>query len=254
MGLLGSGDSQPVIAERAGSGAAFLFVCDHAGRQTPAKLADLGLPTATFDLHVAWDIGAAAVTRRLAASLDAPAIYQRYSRLVIDCNRDPDSPDAVPPVSDGIAIPGNVGLSSDERQDRIAEIHAPYHAAIAAELDARVARGLPTTLVFMHSFTPRMGGFQRPWHFGVIREPNSRFSKAALEQLRSLDGVVTGDNQPYAMDGIDYSCPIHALARGLDYLELEIRQDLIADEAGQARVAELLLGVLTKASAAAHAG
>ena len=232
------------MAQRAGASAPFLFVCDHAGRETPEALDRLGLPEAAFDLHIAWDIGAGALTQRLAAALDACCILQRYSRLVIDCNRAPDRPDAAPETSDGTAIPGNQALTAQARADRVQAIHAPYHAAIARELDARQARGLDTVVVFMHSFTPVMGGIARPWHFGVIREEGSRFSKAMLDRLARLHGVVVGDNQPYAMDGVDYSAPTHALARGLDYLELEVRQDLIVDEAGQARIAQMLQGQL----------
>jgi predicted N-formylglutamate amidohydrolase len=249
MGLLGAGDSQPVIVERAGSAAPFLFICDHAGRDIPQRLSRLGLPDAALDLHIAWDIGAGAVARRLAASLGACCILQRYSRLVIDCNRAPDRADAAPAVSDGVRIPGNEGLDADALAARVREIHAPYHGAIAAELDARRARGLKTILVFMHSFTPRMAGFDRPWHFGVIREDGSRFSRAALQALSRLDGFVVGDNLPYAMDEIDYSAPLHAMGRGEDYLELEVRQDLIADEAGQAMVADLLERLLPAAAA-----
>jgi predicted N-formylglutamate amidohydrolase len=166
---------------------------------------------------------------------------------VIDCNRDPARADAIPAVSDGIAIPANAGLDAEGRRARVEAIHAPYHAAIAAELDRRRDLGLATVLVFLHSFTPSLAGVARPWRFGVIREPGSRFSKAALHELRALEGPAAGDNEPYAMDGVDYSVPTHALARGLDYLELEMRQDLIADDAGQAAVADMLEGLLTRA-------
>lgn len=249
MGLLRSTDSQPVIAERAGSDASFLFICDHAGREVPAALGRLGLSEACFDLHIAWDIGAADVTRQLAASLNAPCILQRYSRLVVDCNRDPAAPGAIPAVSDGVAIPGNRDLGPEDRQARVDAIHAPYHAAIAAELDRRRDLGLQTILVFMHSFTPRMGGVDRPWRFGVIRDPDSRLSLRALERLRAVGGFEVGDNQPYAMDGTDYSAPTHALARGVDYLELEMRQDTIADGPGQADTVRILRDVLLKAAA-----
>jgi predicted N-formylglutamate amidohydrolase len=246
MGLLDLGDSQPVIAERIGCDSRFLLICDHAGRAVPQKLHRMGVAEAGFDLHIAWDIGAAAVTRRLSAGLEAPCILQRYSRLVIDCNRDPSRPDAIPQVSDGVVIPANQGLTEQDRTARIEAIHTPYHAAITAELDRRQTLGLPTLLVFMHSFTPRMAGVDRPWSFGVIREPGSRFSRAVLDDLCALGGFEVGDNEPYAMDGSDFSAPTHALARGLDYLELEMRQDLIADEAGQAAIADLLKGVLTR--------
>ncbi len=244
MGLLNTGDPNPVFVQGAGSDAPFLFVCDHAGRATPRRLERLSLPESAFDLHIAWDIGAGALTQRLAGQMGACAIAQRYSRLVIDCNRYPDKPDAAPAVSDGVRVPGNEGLTEADRAERVAAIHTPYHAAIDAELDARAARELSTIIVFMHSFTPRMNGFERPWHFGVIHEETSRFSKVVLAKLQALDDFVTGDNLPYAMDGSDYSAPEHALARGIDYLELEVRQDLIADEAGQARIADVLRPVL----------
>jgi predicted N-formylglutamate amidohydrolase len=246
MGLLGSTDSQPVIAENAGKNAPFLFICDHAGREIPAGLGRLGLPAPAFDLHIAWDIGAAAVTRRLARSLDAPCFLQRYSRLVIDCNRDPASPGAIVGISDGVAIPGNQGLDDQARRARVDAIHVPYHQAVATALDERSQTGLPTILVSMHSFTPRMGGVDRPWRFGVIREAGSRFSLRVLERLQAVGGFEVGDNLPYAMDGIDYSVPAHALKRGIDYLELEMRQDTIADERSQDDTASLLREVLLR--------
>ena len=249
MGLLDAGDSQPVVVHSAGAPALFLFTCDHAGRETPRSLGRLGLPESVFDLHIAWDIGAGALTRRLAKALKAACILQRYSRLVIDCNRDPGRADAAPAVSDGIAIPGNAALSPADLAERVATIHAPYHRAIAEEIDARMAKAAPTLLVFMHSFTPRMAGLERPWHFGVIHDGASPFSGAVLRRLGALPGVVVGDNQPYAWDDVDYSAPLHAVARGLDYLELEVRQDLIADEAGQARIAAILSEVLPAAAA-----
>ncbi|HUO21527.1 MAG TPA: N-formylglutamate amidohydrolase [Caulobacteraceae bacterium] len=226
-----------------------MFICDHAGRDTPQSLNRLGLSDAAFDLHIAWDIGAGEVTRRLAASLDAPLIAQRYSRLVIDCNRAPGRADSIPEVSDGIRIPGNAGLSRQARDAREREIHAPYHAAIAHELDARARRGRPTVLVFMHSFTPRMNDQDRPWAYGVLRDQGSDFSRAVLARLSAVPGLVVGDNQPYAMDETDYSARIHARDRGLDYLELEMRQDLIGDPAGQRRAADFLRTQLTAALA-----
>jgi predicted N-formylglutamate amidohydrolase len=248
MGLLEASDSQPVVVHSAGAGAVFLFTCDHAGRETPHRLGRLGLAESVFDLHIAWDIGAGAVTRRLAKALKATCILQRYSRLVIDCNRDPQRPDAAPAESDGVPIPGNANLSPDDRAERVAAIHAPYHRAIADEIDARLAKAQPTIMVFMHSFTPRMGGVDRPWHFGVIHDGASPFSAAVLRRLGALPGVVAGDNEPYPWDQVDYSAPLHAVARDLDYLELEIRQDLIADEAGQARIAAMLAEVLPAAA------
>ena len=239
--LLDELDPAPVVAVNGGARSPFLLVCDHAGRLTPRSLGDLGAPPSVFEQHVAWDIGAGALSRRMAQDLGACVIQQVYSRLVIDCNRAPDRADAMVAVSDGISIPGNLAIDPREAAARVAEVHAPYHRRIAAELDERAARGFRTVLVAIHSFTPQMNGFTRPWQLGVLHLGNSPFSQAMLASLRREPGLTVGDNEPYAMDGIDHTVPVHAIARGLDYLELEVRQDLIADGDGQARMAELLL-------------
>ena len=211
---------------------------------------NLGLGPEAFERHIAWDIGVAGYGERLAGLLGAAFIRQRVSRLVIDCNRDPARADAFPEVSDGVVIPGNRDLALAERLARIADIAAPYHAAIASELDARVARGLSTTLVSLHSFTPRMAGFERPWRFGVLHAEDSAYSRAVLARLREAFGeTLVGDNEPYRMDEVDFTVPHHARPRGLDYLELEVRQDLVAEPAGQAEVAEIVAGVLPLALA-----
>jgi predicted N-formylglutamate amidohydrolase len=247
--VLSDDEAPPVIAERLGARSPFLFVCDHAGRETPRRLDRLGLEDWAFERHIAWDIGAAAVTRALSAALGAACLMQRYSRLVIDCNRAPDRLDAAPAVSDGVIIPANESLSPEALADRVREIHAPYHHAIAAELDARAAMGLQTVVVFVHSFTPIWAGLPRPWHFGVLRGESSRFSATVLAHLSRLEGFVIGDNEPYALDEKDYSAPLHAMARGHDYLELEIRQDLIGESEGQARIAGILTGLFPAALA-----
>ena len=211
-------------------------------------MGDLGLSAADLDRHIAWDIGAAALARRLADLLEAELVLQAYSRLVADCNRDPSSPEIAPEISDGSVIPANVALGDVDLQARIEDIHTPYHAAIAAALDRK---GPSAALVSIHSFTPEMRGFARPWHVGVLHEHDSPASGRMLEALAKAGGLVVGDNQPYAMDGQDYTIPRHAQGRGLDYLELEIRQDLIADETGQARMAALLAPLISAALASA---
>ena len=218
----------------------------------PLWLTDLGLAPAEMDRHIAWDIGVAGLGGALSESLNAVFIRQRFSRLVIDCNRDPESPGAVPPISDGTPVPANADLDPAERQARIELVAAPYQARIAAELDARAALGLGTVLISLHSFTPRMDGIDRPWRFGVLHAGDSPFSLAVLARLRaepdlSLDLV--GDNQPYSMDGTDFTVPHHAGPRGLDYLEIEVRQDLLADARGQVAVAERLARILPLALA-----
>jgi predicted N-formylglutamate amidohydrolase len=246
--LLGADDPAPVIVSNEGGASPFLLLGDHAGRAVPARLDGLGLTAEAMDGHIAWDIGVAALGERLSKALDAAFIRQAYSRLVIDCNRRPDSVDAAPAASDGVAIPGNVGLTAADLAARRAEIYAPYQARIAAALDARRRDGRPTLLVSLHSFTPVMQGNARPWRFGVLHRGDSALSVRMLALLREALGEEAGDNQPYAMDAVDNTIPLHADPRGLDYLELEVRQDLLAEPAGIAETAALLSPLLGRAS------
>jgi predicted N-formylglutamate amidohydrolase len=250
--LLQAGDPDPVGEQNPGARSAFLLVCDHAGRAVPSALGRLGLPEEAFDLHLAWDIGALRLAERLSGQLSACLIFQRYSRLVADCNRAPDHPGLATPVSDAIVIPANQGLSAADLQARIAAVHAPYHARIARELDTRAAQGDHTLLVCVHSFTPQMGGVPRPWHVGVLHGGASPASERMLELLVAEGDLVVGDNQPYAMDGTDYTAPLHAWRRGLDVIELEVRQDLLADPAAGADMAERLARLLPQTLATAR--
>ena len=246
--LLGAGDPAPVVARVSDPGPPVLVVCDHAGRAVPRKLGRLGLPDRVFDTHIAWDIGALGYATGLADRLGCALFAQTYSRLVIDCNRDPAHPASVPEVSDRIFVPGNKGLSQAARKARIDEIHAPYHAALAAEIDRRLAAGDRPLLICAHSFTPKLQHDVRPWHVSVLHGGRSPASETLLRLLRDEGDLVVGDNEPYAMDGTDYTAPVHAWARGLDVVELEVRQDLIADAAGQARFADLFARLLPRAA------
>ena len=245
--LQGASDPPPAIAENEGAAAPYLLICDHAGRAIPACLDSLGLEAADLDRHIAWDIGAAAVAGAVARQLDAMLIRQAYSRLVIDVNRPPDKPDLIAAVADGTVIPGNAGLAPEHLRARLTQIHAPYHARIAAELDRRACAGLPARLVSVHSFTPVLAARARPWHLGVLHDGGSPAAFKMLDLLRSEPGLAVGDNAPYALDDFDYTIPRHAVARGLPYVEIEIRQDLIADAAGQARFAELIARLIPRA-------
>ena len=219
--------------------APFLLIGDHAGRRVPRALADLGLADAELARHIGWDIGIRELGEALSARLDAAFVAQTYSRLVIDCNRAADAPDAMPAVSDGTSVPGNAALSASDRQRRVAAIHAPYHAAISAALAGGRA------LVALHSFTPVMRDAVRPWHCGILHNgANDGFARAMLAALRAEPGLVIGDNEPYAMDSIDYTIPRHAFARGLPYVEIEVRQDLLGDAAGVAVWADRLARLL----------
>lgn len=237
-------DPSPVIVLNPGARSEVLVICDHAGRRIPARLGSLGLEETELSRHIAWDIGAECLSRLLGERLGATVVQQVYSRLVIDCNRAPDAHDSIVTISDGTTVPGNLDLSDADRAARLAEVHAPYHAAIAAELDRH-----PRKIVAVHSFTPVMRAFERPWQAGVLHLGNSALCDAVLAGLRAEGDLTVGDNEPYRMDNTDYSIPHHACGRGLDYVELEIRQDLIAEVAGQQEWAERLERVLRGAMA-----
>ncbi len=222
-----------------------LLVCDHAGNRVPRAMGSLGVGQAELDRHIGWDIGAAGVTIALAARLDATAILQNYSRLVIDCNRRPGHPTSVAPVSDGTPIPGNAGAPPPWLAARIDEIFNPYHAAI----ETRLADRTPPAIIAVHSFTPIMAGSARIWQAGVLHNHDPRLAQAMLPLLRA-EGLIVGDNEPYALsDQSDYTIPVHAEQRGLPNLELEIRQDLIAAPQGQHAWATLLARLLPQALA-----
>jgi predicted N-formylglutamate amidohydrolase len=229
------------------SGAApVLLTCDHASRIVPEALSRLGLTDVVLAQHIGWDIGAAAVTRLLAPMLDAPAVLAGYSRLVIDCNRPPDDPSSIPSESDSIAIPGNTALDAAARRARIATLFEPYHAAIDQQLARIGTGGRAPAVISMHSFTPRMKGFARPWHIGVLWDGEGRIAAPLLEALRAeLDPAVVGDNQPYsAREPVGYTQRHHAFDRGFPHVAIELRQDLVADVTGAAEWAERLARLL----------
>ena len=228
----------------------FVLTCDHAANRVPRALGTLGVSEAERSRHIGWDIGAAAVTRALAARLGCWAILQAYSRLVIDCNRPPGVASSIPRRSEATDIPGNCGLDATARQARQAAIFDPYHAAIAAELDRRAAAGQPTFLVAMHSFTPVYEGVARPMHAAILYHRDAGLSPALLARLREEAGLIIGDNEPYRVsDETDYGIPVHGERRGLPCVEIEIRQDLIAHPAGQAAWTDILARLLPTAAA-----
>ena len=246
--LLDPAEPHPVRALRP-DGASDLFLTgDHAGRAIPRRLGQLGVPDSEMGRHIAWDIGIAGVTERLSTLLDATAVLQTYSRLVIDCNRDPSWPSAMPAVSEYTRIPGNEALTDADRAARVDAIFTPSHGRIRALLDARSHRR--TLFVAMHSFTPSFKGESRAMEVGVLFNRDLRMANVMLDLLRAEGDLIVGANEPYAItDDSDYSVPVHAQARGLLHVEIEIRQDLIAEEAGQAAWAERFARLLTAANA-----
>tara|TARA_B100000678_G_scaffold289771_1_gene301129 strand:- start:450 stop:1172 length:723 start_codon:yes stop_codon:yes gene_type:complete len=205
-----------------------LLLCDHASDRVPDGI-ELGVDPEVMAKHIAIDIGAAAVTRRLSVALDVPAILATVSRLVIDLHREPDHDGLIPVISDGQRIAGNEGVDRDER---IARFHAPYHAAIAEQIAAR----RPSLIAAIHSFTPEMesGGTARPWEIGILYNRDGRAARIALAELRKR-GVVTGDNEPYSGKLLNATLNRHAEAANIPYLSVEIRNDLIRDDEGVAK-------------------
>ena len=228
----------------------FLLTCDHAGARVPRRLDSLGLSAMDLQRHIAWDIGAAEVATKLSARLDAFLILQTYSRLVIDCNRPPGSAQSIVPMSEATRIPGNESVSSAEILAREQEIFRPYHDRIRAELALRKAADRRTILVAMHSFTPSFHGRQRPWHAGLLYNRDRRLAEAVLRELRADPALVVGDNEPYAAsDSTDYTIPVYGEQGGLLHVGIELRQDLLADAAGQDEWAERLAQALLEADA-----
>jgi predicted N-formylglutamate amidohydrolase len=245
--LLTSVDVPPVHESHPGGTSSFLLTCDHYGRRLPKELGDLGLPESELTRHIAWDIGIAGVAERLATLLGAHLVAQRYSRLVIDCNRPPEAASSIPLLSEATVIPGNERLSPEARAIRRREIFDPYHERIDAIIDRRRHERRPTVLVSVHSFTPVYAGVARPWHIGTLYHRDKTLPPLLLKALRAEGDLVVGDNEPYAVSDLtDYTVPVHGEARGLINTGIEIRQDLIADPSGQHAWADRLARILSE--------
>lgn len=220
-----------------------MLVGDHAGMAIPEALGDLGLSDDDRGRHIAIDLGVEALGRALADRLECMFLSQSYSRLVVDCNRHPEDPEWIVEESDGTVVPGNFGLSATRREERRNAIFDPYHRAIAEELDLR--SDAETVFVSLHSFTPVISGRARPWEIGVLHDGHEDgFARRVQEALRGA-GLTIGDNEPYRMDATDYTVPHHAFARGLPYLELEVRQDWLTENLPLAT--EVVADALTEA-------
>ncbi len=218
-----------------------VLTCEHASNFMPAEYNQLGLPVHELTRHIAWDIGMAEVSRRLAARLDAVLFLSGYSRLLIDCNRPIGVPSSIPEISELTAVPGNRNLEAAERQERADRFFWPYQNALATHLDARQQAGRPTLVLSMHSFTPVFKGVARPMHGGVLFRRSQRLGEFLVKALSQVDSPVVA-NQPYVItDAGDYIVPVHGEARGLDVALLEIRQDLVNDETGIAAWTERLV-------------
>lgn len=252
--LLSARDPLPVGEERLESHSPFLLIADHAGNAVPERLGDLGITASDLNRHIGIDIGIHGVSQRLSALLDAPYIFQRYSRLVIDCNRPPGHPTSIAPLSDGTSVPANLDLSAAEARLREDEIFWPYQKRIAGQIARMRLVAQPPAVIAMHSFTPRHGDYPapRPWHIGVLFNRDDRLARPLIALLAAEGDLTVGINEPYAVDDSgDYAVPVHCEKGGLLHVELEIRQDLIETAEGQAKWAERLARLLPLALAKA---
>ncbi|KKC27497.1 N-formylglutamate amidohydrolase [Sphingomonas sp. SRS2] len=218
-----------------------LLIADHASNHVPADI-DLDIDPVLLDQHMAIDIGVAPLGRLLCDRLDMDGIFGPVSRLVIDLNREEDAPGLIPQESDGFAISGNKLLDAEGRRARIAHHWRPYHDGIAA----RIAADRPRLIISLHSFTPRLSARPeeaRPWQVGVLYNQDDRAARPGIAALRAA-GIVTGDNEPYSGKVLNATMNRHAEGNAIPYLGLEVRQDLIGDEAGVTAWADRLAPVI----------
>ncbi len=247
--LLAQGEPDPVNVINPDGISPFFLVCEHAGNRMPAKLGDMGLGVEDRQRHIAWDIGADAVSRKLSALLDAPLITQTYSRLVCDCNRSIEVDSFMPVLSESTPIPGNIGLTKADRQSRIDEIYWPLHRRIEQAIDRRLVSGKPVFFISVHSFTPVFLGQRREMDVGLLYAREPRLASLVGPALRRCEAISVVNNEPYALDyERDFTVPYHGERRAIPSLEFELRQDLIAEQEGQAVWAERLADALRESA------
>jgi predicted N-formylglutamate amidohydrolase len=243
--LLAADEPPPVELIEVDGKNPLVLACDHASNRVPRSLRGLGLSRNALEDHIAWDIGAGAVTRLLSERLQARAVLGGYSRLVMDLNRDLYDPTAFPEISDGVLVPGNLGLSVEIKAERARALFKPYHETLRRVIQERTTQQRRPVMVCIHSFTPRQYRVLRPWQVGVLWDKDPRLALPLMAALRETGGVIVGDNEPYSgRHPADYTVDHHAETLGLAYAAIEIRQDLIDDESGQKQWADRLAGVL----------
>ena len=236
--LLLDGEEGPFIAVNEQGRSPVVLICEHAANRLPRALGNLGLAASEFQRHIAWDIGAESVSRRLSRLMDAPLLLQRYSRLAYDCNRPPDSPAAIPEVSETTVIPGNRNLSADDRLARARDIYRPFHAGVSDFLDRRAAHGTRSILVSIHSFTAIYKGKPRSVELGILHDRDTSLSSRLIKAFPNVDARL---NEPYGpKDGVLHTLNLHGFVRGLANAMIEIRNDLVAGERGQDEWAQRL--------------
>ncbi len=245
MGILTVEEGDPVALENAVARGEVILVCEHASRLLPKSLGTLGLTEEALASHIAWDPGALAVSRLMAGSLDATLVHQRFSRLVYDCNRPPESPAAMPAKSEVFDVPGNAALDQAARDARTEALYLPFREALSGLIKARIAEGRPPVIVTMHSFTPVYFGTPRAVEIGILHDADTRLADAMLAEAARDGRYDARRNEPYGpQDGVTHTLKEHGLANGLANVMIEVRNDLIRDAAGQEVVAGYLTGLL----------
>jgi predicted N-formylglutamate amidohydrolase len=222
-------EGEPVSLINSDGRSPILLMCEHASPALPAKYAGLGLAEDVFNQHVAFDIGARDMTLEMVERLDAPAVVANFSRLLIDPNREPDQPGFIPEASDGIAIPGNVGLDREEVGHRMRTYHEVFHDTVALQLLKMRRSGVTPIVVGVHSFTPIMQGAGRPWEVGLLWNRDPRLAVRLLAWLRRDPQLTVGDNEPYSGRVLGHSMDEHGGRNGFANVVLEVRQDLIGN-------------------------
>lgn len=247
--ILSPDDGPAVEILNGDGGGPFVFACEHASNRIPRSLGSLGLTPAGLSSHIAWDPGALEVARHLSGIVDGPLVAPRISRLVFDCNRPPSAPDGIVEVSEDQPIPGNRGLAEAEVQARVAEVYEPFHDALREVLRARLDRRRPPMLVTIHSFTPVFLGRSREVELGVLYDLDTRLADALMKHAAAVTGLEVRRNDPYGpADGVTHTLKQHGIRNGLLNAMLEIRNDLIADEAASRRMADMLAELLGRVS------
>jgi predicted N-formylglutamate amidohydrolase len=244
--LLRDDEESPFLAVNEQGRSPIVLICEHASCVLPKALGTLGLPEAELQRHIAWDIGAENVARLLSRLIDAPLLLQRYSRLAYDCNRPPDSPDAIPEVSELTTIPGNRKLSAADKLARAREIYRPFHDGVSHVLDKRAAAGIRSIIVSIHSFTPVYKGKPRSVELGILHDRDTSLSSRLIKSFPNVDARL---NEPYGpKDGVLHTLNMHGFTRGLQHAMIEIRNDLVSAERGQDEWAQRLSVPLIQAT------
>ncbi len=239
--LIGPGDSPPFFDYNPGGKAPVLLVADHASPYFPAAMNQLGLADWVLERHVTWDIGSDKLARFLADELDAPLVLAGFSRLIVDPNRKTEDASAFPEISDGIAIPGNMGLTEEEKALRVRSFFEPYHNRISRRLGMFAGAGVTPAMIAIHTCSPVFDRIVRPWHVGIMWDRDPRISVPLIRHFEETDGICVGDNEPYSgRHPNDFTIDHHAEPAGLPHVGIEVRQDLVDTGEGAREWAKIL--------------